>query len=97
MLLRYLPFFHKSFADALLRIVAPLDAPEVEFRVGNPRVAFTTASSDIVLEEFCGGAANRAADLKYVFLFPVPRILSGAFHHITIISLNFSNCNGTKE
>ena len=78
-------------------MVAPLDASEIEFWVRNPRVAFFTASSDIVFEEFCGGVAKGASDLKNVVFFPVTRILSRAFHRVIIISLSLSECNGTKN
>lgn len=96
MLFFFLLFFHISIADALLRIFAPLEASEIEFWVGDPRVAFFTASSDIVLKEFYGGEANGTADLKNVFFFPVACILSRAFHRVTIISLSLSDCKGTK-
>jgi hypothetical protein len=86
-----------SIADALFRIIAPLDASEIEFWVGDPSVAVFTASSDIVLEEFCGGVAERAADLENVFFFPVACILSRTFHRIIIISFPFSNCNGNSR
>ena len=94
--LSFLLFFQISIADTLLGIVAPLEASEIEFRVGDPRVTFFTASSDIVLEEFCGGAANGAADLKNVFFFPVARILSRTFHRVFILSLSLPYCNGTR-
>lgn len=96
-LLFFLLFFQIIIADTLLRIVAPIDTSEIEFWVGDPRVTFFTASSDIVLEEFCGGVANGAADLKNVFFFPVARILSRTFHRVIIISLSPPNCNGTKD
>ena len=90
-------FFQISIADALLCIVAPLDASEIEFWVGDPRAAFFTASSDIVLKKFYGGLANGAADLKNIFFFPVACILSRTSHLIIILSLSLSNCNGNKD
>lgn len=84
-------------ADALLRIVAPLDASEIQFWVGNPSLAFFAASSDIVFEELCGGAAYRAADLENILFFPVAYILSRTFHPIIIISISPPDCNGAKE
>jgi hypothetical protein len=96
-LLYFLPVFYRVVADTLLGIIAPLNAPEIEFWVGNPRVAFFAASSDVVFEEFCGSVTNRAFDFKNVFFFPVVRILSRAFHLVCILSLSLSNCNGTLD
>jgi len=84
-------------ANTLFRIVTPIDASEIEFWVGDPRVTLFTAPSDIVLEEFCSRMANGAIDLKNVLFFPVARILSRTFHLVIILSLFLSYCNGTID
>ena len=96
MLLFIFLFIQISIANALIRIITPRDASKIEFWVGDPSVTFFTASSDIVFEEFCGGVADRAADLKNVFFFPVACILSRTFHRVIIISLSPPNCNRSK-
>jgi hypothetical protein len=95
-LLFFLLFFQISTADALLRIVAPLGASEIESWIGHPRIAFFAASSGIVLEEFRGGVADGTADLKNVLFFPVACILSRTFHRLFIISLSPPHCNRSK-
>jgi len=96
-LFSFILFFQISIANAFLCIFAPLDASEIEFWVGDPRGTFFTASSDIILEEFYGGMANGATDLKNVFFFPVACILSRTSHNKIIISFSLSNCNGNKD
>ena len=96
-LLFFLPVFYRVMTDTLLGIIAPLNASEIEFWVGNPRVAFFAASSDVVFKEFCGSVAYRALDFKNVFFFPVACILSRTFHIVFIISISPWNCNGTLD
>lgn len=85
-LLFFLEFFHFFGSHTLFCIIAPLNASEIEFGIGNPVVALFTSSSRVVLEEFEDCLAERAFALKDIILFPVASILTWAFHCVGIIT-----------
>jgi hypothetical protein len=77
-------------------IIAPLDASEIEFRIGNPVVAFFATSSRVVLEEFEIRLTKRTLAFKDIILFPVARILTRAFHAVGILAVPDNNIHLTE-
>lgn len=79
-LLFFLAFSSFFGSHTVFCVITPLDASEIEFRIGNPVVTFFASSTGVVLEEFEVCLAKRTFALEDIILFPVASILTRAFH-----------------